>query len=155
MDGDGEHTADDARKIYTVFKLISKCDMVVGCRWNLKERPIRWIGRKVINLTASIWARHLLVDLNSGMRIFRRELALGYEPILCDTFSFTTSLTMSMVTDGHKVAWFPIDVQQRAFGKSHVRLVRDGLITIWYVFWIGFALRTRNLRAWIRSIVGR
>lgn len=154
MDGDGQHTADDARKLYTVFKLINDCDMVVGCRWNLNEKPLRWIGRKMLNFIASMIARHYLIDLNSGMRIFRRDLAIGYAPILCDTFSFTTSLTMSMVTDGHKIAWFPIDVQQRAHGKSSVRVVRDGAITLFFILWIGFALRTRRIRQWLRSLTG-
>ena len=155
MDGDGEHTVIDAKKLYTVYKLINNCDMLVGCRWNKKESRLRWIGRKLINFTASCWARHFLVDLNSGMRIFKKSLAVGYSPILCDTFSFTTSLTMCMVTDEHKVAWFPIDTQPRAFGKSHVKLVKDGIITVFFIFWIGFALRTRKVRAWLRRIVGR
>lgn len=155
MDSDGEHRAEDVIKLYNVFKMVTKCDMVVGCRWNKKEKWYRWIGRKSINFIASSFARHYLIDLNSGMRIFRRELAISYKSILCDTFSFTTSLTMCMVTDNYKVAWFPIDTNPRTFGKSHVRLVRDGLITVWYIFYIGFALRTRKIRAWLRHIVGR
>lgn len=150
MDGDGEHTVVDAQKLYTVFNLINDCAMLVGCRWNKKEKPIRWIGRKAINFLAACWSRHMLPDLNSGMRVFKKELAVGYKPILCDTFSFTTSLTMAMVTDDHKVAWFPIDTMPRAYGKSRVKLLRDGLITIWFIFWIGFALRTRKLRSFLR-----
>lgn len=152
MDGDGQHTVDDVRKLYTVFKLISDCDMLVGCRWNLNEKSHRWVGRKLLNFIASMLAGHYLIDLNSGMRMFRRDLALGYSPILCDTFSFTTSLTMSMVTDGHKIAWFPIDVEPRAHGKSHVRVIKHGLITLWYILWIGIALRTRKIRCLFRSI---
>lgn len=152
LDGDGEHRIQDVEKLYTVYKLITDCAMLVGCRWNKKESVLRWIGRKTINFFASCWSRHLLVDLNSGMRIFRRDLALRYEQILCNTFSFTTSLTMCLVTDNYKVAWFPIDTEPRAYGRSHVRVFRDAFITLKYIFWIGFALRTRELRAWIRSV---
>src|SRR3990167_3607241 len=95
-----------------------------------------------------------MVDLNSGMRLFDRKIALGYLPILCDTFSFTTSLTMSIVTDGHKMTYFPINVQPRAFGKSRVRLVRDGFVTLYFICWVGLALRTRKLRKWMRSLCG-
>lgn len=153
MDGDGEHRIEDVEKLYQVFNLITDCSMLVGTRWNKKESMLRWVGRKIINFTASCWARHYLVDLNSGMRMFKRDLAIGYSPILCDTFSFTTSLTMCMVTDNHKVAWFPIDTNPRAYGKSHVKVWRDGLITMKYVFWIGFALRTRRIRTWLRSVI--
>ena len=151
MDGDGQHTVDDVCKMYTVFNIISDCKMLVGCRWNLNEKWLRWMGRKVLNFLASCLAGHYLIDLNSGMRIFTRSEAQGYSPILCDTFSFTTSLTMSMVGDGHKTAWLPIDVKPRASGKSHVKVVQDGLITLFYIFWIGIALRTRNVRKLFRK----
>lgn len=151
MDGDSQHTVSDAMKLYAVFNMIDDCDMLVGSRWNLKEKWFRWLFRKLINFVASLWAHHYLTDLNSGMRVFRRDLAIGYSPILCDTFSFTTSLTMSMVTDGHKVAYFPINVQQRNTGKSRVKLLRDGFVTIFFIFWIGFALNTRRIRNWFRT----
>ena len=154
MDGDGEHDINDVFKLYTVFNMIENCGMVVGCRWQKKESPLRWIGRKMINSFATLWCRHLLLDLNSGMRVFRRDLALGYEPILCDTFSFTTSLTMALVTDNHKFAWFPINSGKRAFGRSKVRLIQDGLVTLWFIIWIGFALRTRGIRSWLRKLSG-
>lgn len=150
-DADGQHRVEDVEKLYKVFKMIDNCAMIVGCRWNLKEQPVRWFARKVINLIGSLWAKHLLVDLNSGLRMFKRELAINYSPILCDTFSFTTSLTMSLITDGYKIAWFPIDVQPRNFGKSRVKLIRDGFVTLFYIFYIGAALNTRGLRAWLRK----
>ena len=154
MDSDLQHTVSDAQKLYAVFKLSDNFDMVVSMRYGLKEKPHRWIGRKLLNFVASLIAGHYLIDLNSGMRIFRRELALGYSPILCDTFSFTTSLTMAMLTDGHKAFYFPITVQPRANGKSHVRLVKDGLVTLYYIVWVGLALRTRNIRRKIRTTLG-
>lgn len=154
-DGDGQHQADDVWKLYNTYKMIKDCKMVVGQRWNLNEKPHRWLGRKCLNFLASIISGHYLSDLNSGMRIFDRQLALGYKSILCDTFSFTTSLTMSFVTDGYKFTYFPIDVQPRTVGKSHVRLWKDGWVTLWYIFWIGGALRTRKIRAWLRSITRR
>lgn len=154
-DGDSQHSVDDICKLYTVYKLIDDCRMVVGQRWNLNESWHRWAGRKVLNFIASCISGHYLSDLNSGLRIFTRNEAIGYSPILCDTFSFTTSLTMSMVTDGHKMAYFPINVKPRAFGKSRVRVVKDGIVTLWYIVFVGLALRTRKIRQWMRSLLGR
>jgi glycosyltransferase involved in cell wall biosynthesis len=151
IDGDGQHQPEDVQKLYLVYKM-SNSKMTVGCRWNLEEKPVRWWGRKIINFFASCLAGHYLLDLNSGMRVFDRKLAIGYSPILCDTFSFTPSLTMSMVTDGHKISWFPIDVLPRAHGKSRVKVVKDGFITLYYIVWIGIAIRTRGLRAWFRTL---
>lgn len=150
-DGDGQHTVTDAKKLYSVYKIGEDFDMVVGQRYNLKEGKVRWLARKCLNLLASLIAGHYLVDLNSGMRIFSKSLATSYKPILCDTFSFTTSFSMAVVTDGHKIMYFPIDVQSRKYGKSRVRLLRDGLITLYYVLWVGLALKTRRLRTWLRG----
>ena len=156
MDGDSQHTVSDANKLFEAYVLGGDLKMIVGQRWNLNERPIRWIGRKVLNFIASCISGHYLSDLNSGMRIFDAKLAKGYSPILCDTFSFTTSLTMAMVTDNHKMLYWPINVQPRTYGKSHVKVFKDGLVTVYYIVWVGLALRTRNLRKWLRSnILGR
>lgn len=152
IDGDGQHTIEDVQKIYQVYKMVKDCKMVVGQRWGLKESKLRRYGRKVLNSLASLISNHYMVDLNSGIRIFDRKLVLGYAPILCDTFSFTTSLTMAMLTDCHKMTWLPVEVQERVYGKSRVKVVQDGLVTIYYILWVGIALRTRKVRAWIRSL---
>lgn len=149
LDGDGQHTIEDVLRLYKVLQIAPDFDMIVGMRYGLAEKPHRWLGRKILNFIASIIAGHYLIDLNSGMRIFRRDLALGYSPILCDTFSFTTSLSMAIIADGHRVFYFPITVKDRNFGKSRVRVVRDGLITLYYITWVGIAMRTRGLRNWL------
>ena len=156
MDGDAQHTVSDAQKLYAIYKMGEDIKMIVGQRWNINEKPLRWFGRKFLNFIASLISGHYQSDLNSGMRIFDAQLAKNYSPILCDTFSFTTSFTMAMVTDRHKIAYFPIDVQRRSYGKSNVKIVRDGLITLYYIVWVGLALRTRGIRKWLRnSITGR
>ena len=151
MDGDGQHLLEDVINLYTVYKMLGDFEMVIGNRGHIKEVWYRWGFRKLLNFLASCIANHYLIDLNSGMRIFNKKTAIGYFNILCDTFSFTTSLTMSMIADNLKVTWFPIHVQQRSFGKSHVKCIRDGLITLFYILWIGFAMRTRGIRKWLRS----
>lgn len=151
MDGDGQHTAWDVKRLEDFMIYFSHQAMVIGDR-RLKETSWkRYIGRKVLNWLASGFANRWIPDLNSGLRIFRRNVAEGYFPILCDGFSFTTSLTMSMLTDHYSVDWLPIKVLPRKHGRSHVRLWRDGWITLRTILYIGSALRTRKLRGWMRS----
>lgn len=151
MDGDGQHNIQDVINLYEVWKMLD-VDMVIGARRLSYEKPLRMWGRKFLNLIASFFTGVYMSDLNSGMRIFRRNIAIGYFPILCEKFSFTTSLTMSYMTDRYKVEWFPIKVSSRQHGKSHVRVVKDGIITLYYILRIGIALRTRRIRAWMRSL---
>jgi len=150
-DGDGQHTASEIIKIYHAFKLMGDADMVLGVRRLKHEKLLRLLGRKFLNWTASIICTNWISDLNSGLRVFRRNLAIGYFPILCRAFSFTTSLTISMMADGYKVEYFPINVAERAYGKSHVNVVSDGMVTLFYILRNGLALRTRKFRGFVRK----
>ena len=151
MDADGQHTYEEAQRLCYVFRL-TDCDMLVGERRQETRKPGRFLASAIINAIASCIAGRWVVDLNSGMRIFRRDMALGYQSILCDEFSYTTSLLMSFLADGFKVEWHPILVKDRRSGHSHVRVLKDGFVTLYYVIRIGLALRSRGLRKWLRSI---
>ena len=150
MDGDGQHTAYDVKRLEEFLCYLPQNSMVVGDR-RLKERGQRYWGRKLLNWMASVFAGRFIPDLNSGLRLFKRNTAIGYFPILCDGFSFTTSLTLAMLADGYTVDWLPIKVQPRRYGQTKVRVWRDGWITLRTILWIGLALRTRTIRAWLRA----
>ena len=150
-DGDGQHTVSEIVKLYHAYKLIGDADMVIGVRKLKHEKLLRFLGRKFLNWTASLLCTRWISDLNSGARIFKRELVLGYFPILCRTFSFTTSLTISMMADGYNVEFFPIKVEDRSHGKSHVNVIKDGWVTLYYIIRNSVALRTRSLRRILRG----
>lgn len=153
MDGDGEHSVSEAIKLYKAFELMGKePDMLIGARRLAHEKFIRLLGRKILNTIASVLALYYFQDLNSGLRIFRRDLATGYAPILCKQFSFTTSLTMSMKCDNYHVECFPIKLNKRASGQSRVKIIKHGFITLWYILYIGTAIRTRGIRKWLRNL---
>jgi glycosyltransferase involved in cell wall biosynthesis len=155
MDGDGQHQVSDVLKMWIYFQLLEDYDMLIGVRKIPAVDFIRYLGRKGLNLIASLWVGMWLPDLNSGFRIFKKEIALNYMPILCDTYSFTTSITLMFLIDNYKVEWMPIQVKDRVIGKSKVNIIKHGLITLYYILKIGFALRTRTIRRWIRPITKR
>lgn len=151
LDGDGQHTVRDVLNLFSVYKMLN-VDMIIGSRRLDHESSVRMWGRKFLNLIASFFTGIYMQDLNSGMRIFSRDKAIGYFPILCKKFSFTTSLTLSYMCDNFKVEWFPIKVFERTKGSSNVNVIRDGITTLKYILWIGIALRTRRIRSWLRSL---
>src|SRR4029078_4649950 len=53
-------------------------------------------------------------------------------PKLCDTFSFTTSLTLAYMMTGRFVQYIPIDYKKRE-GKTKVRLFRDSMRTLQFI----------------------
>lgn len=154
MDGDGQHEVSEAVKLYHAYKLMGNVDMVIGTRRLENEKILRYLGRKFLNWTASLVCLYWLNDLNSGCRIFKRSIAIGYFPILCRQFSFTTSLTINMICDRYRVEFFPILVQPRKEGSTKVRVIKDGIVTLYFILRNGFALRTRRFREFLRRFLG-
>ena len=105
---------------------MERCDMVVGAR-DLGEvprarRPAKWVLAKL----AEYLAETQIPDLNSGMRIFRKDVALSYFNILPSAFSFTITITIAFLSDHYLVKFLPIPYRRRE-GRSKIRPLRDTL----------------------------
>ena len=104
----------------------SSFDQVVGARtseegtYKLLRVPAKWTIRKI----ASYLTGTKIPDLNSGLRAFRREVALPYLPLLPPGFSCVTTLTVSFLANGPEVNYQPIDYAKRA-GTSKFNFVKD------------------------------
>lgn len=97
-------------------------DMVVGARRGKvnnvppARRPAKWfLGR-----LASYLAGRDLPDLNSGLRLMRRDLVESYLDLLPSGFSFTTTITLAAACNEHDVKYVPIDYHKR-LGTSSIR----------------------------------
>ena len=105
-----------------------KYDMVVGARTGanvaipLVRRPAKWVIRQLASYVAS----EPIPDLNSGLRLFRRDVALRFFNILPDGFSFTTTITLGMLSNNYMVYYLPIDYHARV-GNSKIKPIRDTL----------------------------
>src|SRR5690606_3408179 len=73
---------------------------------------------------ANALSGHRIPDLNSGMRVFRRELAVRFGGLFPDGFSFTSTITLASHINGYRVEYVPIDYYART-GTSSIRPVRD------------------------------
>jgi hypothetical protein len=103
--------------------------MVVGQR----TRPVhsswwRMPGKWLLGYLASYLIRRKIPDLNSGLRLIRRDVALKYLSLCPSRFSFSTTITMALLSQGYNVTYIPIQVEKRV-GKSTVS-VATGLDTI-------------------------
>jgi hypothetical protein len=102
--------------------------MVVGARVadDAQYPLIRKIPKSVMR-AYSVWiAGQEILDLNSGMRVFRRSVVERFLNILPNGFSFTTTITLAMLTNGYKVEYLPIGYAAR-IGKSKIRPFQDTL----------------------------
>jgi hypothetical protein len=85
----------------------------------------------VLGRLANYLARQPIPDLNSGLRVFRKSLAEKFEHLLPSGFSFTSTITMSMLLNDYRVLYLPIDYHKRVgFSKVRALHVYDFLLVI-------------------------
>ena len=104
----------------------NKYDMLVGAR-DPKSKNIsllRKLPKYFINKLANYLVEHKIPDLNSGFRIFKKELFEKYENILPDGFSFTSTITLSFISDYKSVSYEEIYYEKRV-GKSKIHPIKD------------------------------
>ena len=63
-------------------------------------------------------------DMNSGLRVFRRDILERFVPYLPDTFSFTTTITIAMIMNRYRVQYTPITYKARV-GSSKIHPIKD------------------------------
>lgn len=112
-------------------ELVDACtdhDMVVGARVgaDVQYSKLRAFPKIFLRLWVSWIAGQKVPDINSGMRVFRKNVAERFFGILPDTFSFTITITLAMLTTYRSVLFVPIDYRQR-IGKSKIAPIRDTL----------------------------
>ena len=117
-DADGTYPAEE---IPILLGKLDMADMVVGSRTGATVH-IPWVrkpGKLVLGWLANRIAGRAIPDLNSGLRIFRRDCAIQYFPVLSNQFSFTSTITLALLADDYQVIYSPIDYYPR-IGRSKI-----------------------------------
>ncbi len=131
-DADGTYPTEALPELLRKYE--TGFDMVVGARTGTHYResalksPLRLILKWLVEFTTG----RKIPDINGGLRVFSRQTVIPYFDRLCNTFSFTTSLTLAYMMTGKFVTYLPISYRQR-IGKTKVRLLRDSLRTLQYI----------------------
>ncbi|KPA19255.1 family 2 glycosyl transferase [Candidatus Magnetomorum sp. HK-1] len=125
MDADGQHKPQDIEKL---LALIPEYDMVVGARKNqFKSAMIRSMGNSAYNALASYVTSFPVQDLTSGFRAIKTKIAQKYLYLLPNTYSYPTTLTLSVLKSGRRLAYVPIQSDKRRSGKSQINIIKDGV----------------------------
>jgi glycosyltransferase involved in cell wall biosynthesis len=101
-------------------------DQVVGARtseegsYKWLRLPAKWFIRKI----AERLTNQTIPDLNSGLRAFRRSVALPYLRLLPSGFSCVTTITLAFLSNQHDIKYVPIEYAKRA-GTSKFHFLRD------------------------------
>ena len=121
--------ADGTYPNHRIPELVGDCkdyDMVVGARTakDVEYSKLRAIPKYFLRRWVTWVAGQPVPDMNSGLRVFRKSVATSFFGILPDTFSFTTTITLAMMTNYRPVKFTPISYKTRV-GKSKIKPIRD------------------------------
>ena len=123
IDGDGQHRADDARRIVS---RLGEYDLVIGARAATTQATLpRRLGNGMLNGFASYLTGRSIPDLTSGFRGARRECLREFLHLLPNGFSTPTTTTLAFIKAGYNVTFEPTEARQRV-GNSKIKLARDG-----------------------------
>jgi glycosyltransferase involved in cell wall biosynthesis len=123
MDADGQHDPSDIARL---LEQIGPYDMVVGARTKESETSLhRDLANKVYNWFASYICNREIEDLTSGFRAIKADAARAFLYLLPNTYSYPTTLTLSIVRSGRSLKYIPVRTVRRV-GRSKIRLLRDG-----------------------------
>ena len=118
IDADGTYPSEYIPELVNVLE---NADMVVGARVG-DEVSVPWIrqpAKFILRKLAARIAEQPIPDLNSGLRAFRGECIRQYFPILPNSFSFTSTVTLAYMADEYYVQYIPISYRSRV-GKSKI-----------------------------------
>ncbi len=126
-DADGTYPSDEIPRLAQY--ITDEYSMIVGSRSgkHVNIPFLRKFPKWVLNKLANYLAGDKIPDLNSGLRIMKKKDVERFLNILPDGFSFTTTITLAMLTNNLKVYYTPINYFNRK-GRSKIKPINDTLI---------------------------
>lgn len=123
VDADGTYPVE---RFAEMLRLTHDYQMIIGARSWHDIHWLRRIPKRCLTWLASFLADHAIPDLNSGMRLFLREIYDDHRRLYPDRFSFSSTLTMVSLTSGYETLFLPIDYFERV-GRSSIHPLKDPL----------------------------
>ncbi len=123
-DADGTYPIESI--LLMVKKLEEGYDLVIGKRDNLKDFDpfVKKLSRILFKQIAQFVAGEKILDVNSGLRAFRKDVIIKYFVNTSSGFSFSLSTTLIFILEGLSVYYHPIEYRPR-IGRSKVKYLRD------------------------------
>lgn len=125
IDADGTYPVEDLPKLVSG---VGEWDMVVGARvgQDAEVPPLRKLAKWFLTQLADYLVGIPIPDLNSGLRAFKKDIAMLFYHILPSGFSFTITITLALLSNDYLVQYVPIRYYRRK-GKSKIKPIRDTL----------------------------
>ena len=138
MDSDGQHDPKDIPKLLEAYE--DEETMVIGQRKIYQTKISRILGKVLIHKIANFIFKEEIPDINSGFRVFSKKIASRYVHLCSERFSFSTSITLSYISENLNIVYVPIEVKKRAGGESQVKF-KTGFRTILKILELGMIFK--------------
>lgn len=124
-DADGTYPHQTIPALYARY-CQRNLDMLVGARIGAQVTYplLKKIPKFFLTRLANYITKMQIPDLNSGLRIFDKSIALQFFNLYPNGFSFTTTITVAMLCRGYEVEFTPIDYFPRQ-GRSKIAPISD------------------------------
>ncbi len=124
FDGDGSHPP---HQIMDLIKFCDDYDLIIGARVGKQayDTVLRKTGRWIVTKFAQYISGAKISDINSGFRLFKKDLARKFWHLFPEGFSFSTTLTVASHVGHYAVKYIPAETHKRQAGKSGIKPVRD------------------------------
>lgn len=122
-DADGTYPNNE---IPVMLKMLDNYEMVIGARkaekgtFKILRTPTKWAIRKL----ACYLTQTYIPDLNSGLRVFKKEAAENFFHILPNSHSWVSTITIAFLTNNLLVGFHQIEYFPRK-GKSSFHPLKD------------------------------
>ena len=120
-DADGTYPI---KEVPNLLEHIDKYDMVVGERRKENVPLLRRPAKSIISKLANFVSGKKIPDINCGLRIFKKDIALKFWNLFPSGFSFTITITLACLTNEYTVKYVPISYFKRK-GKSTIHPIKD------------------------------
>jgi glycosyltransferase involved in cell wall biosynthesis len=137
IDADGQHYLDDITQLFNQI-IKTNADMVVGGRPTGSYSQSGWyrnLGKFLIRSLIKIIMDVPVRDQNSGMKLYRRDLALENLNLCPDNMAYSDIILLLFVDSRHLVLEEPIRINSRLGGVSTIS-TRTAFDTVSEIFYL-------------------
>ncbi|MFX1519287.1 MAG: glycosyltransferase family 2 protein [Promethearchaeota archaeon] len=130
IDADAQN---DPKEIPELIKPIisDEADIVIGSRYltdsnDLRLSLIKRIGEKIIGFVLKKKYGVTVTNSQSGFKALRKEVLRSVLPLTEERFGFNTEFLVEAIKKGFKIVEAPKKEVAREYGKSKIKIFRDG-----------------------------
>ncbi len=151
QDADLEYSPDDYPTLLKPFEN-SRVDVVYGSRFlgaHLSTMFVYALGNKFVTLMTNILYNTNITDMETGYKVFRKNVLTDVAPITAKRFDFEPEFTAKALRAGYQIYEVPISYFGRQFSEGKKLTWRDGVaaaVTLLTLRWWSPRTSTRPLK---------